>query len=291
MMRSMTGFGVGETPLGSGRISLEARSVNHRFLDVRVRLPREMTEHTLFVEQLARARLSRGRVEICVRYDGALGPALVLDKRRARDVLRALMELREELGLSEPVPLSVLGSIPDLFVLGTESDPEAVRAALSTALDGALAHLEAMRRAEGAHLRADLEGRLKVIESLAAEIAARAPDLAERHRRRLRERIAKLLEGSDARIDAERLELEVAIFADHSDISEELTRLASHSAQFASLLRASEPVGRRLEFLLQEMAREVNTIGSKANEADVAFRVVELKAEIERMREQVQNVE
>jgi uncharacterized protein (TIGR00255 family) len=291
MMRSMTGFGVGEASLGAGRVALEARSVNHRFLDVRTRLPRELGEHGTYLEQLARTRLARGRIELNVRYESAAGSGLVLDKRRAVEALRALTELRDELGLTEPVPLTLLGSIPDLFVIGTEGNTEIVRAALATALDGALVRLETMRCTEGQHLMVDLQSRLKLVEALAAEISARAPELADRYRRRLHERIMRLLDGAASRIDADRLEQEVILFADHVDVSEELTRLASHCAQFASMLISGEPVGRRLEFLLQEMSREVNTIGSKANEAEIAFRVVELKAEIERMREQVQNVE
>jgi uncharacterized protein (TIGR00255 family) len=184
-----------------------------------------------------------------------------------------------------------LGSIPDLFVAPSQGDPEAVRNSLGTALEAALEGLEEMRRAEGRHLKNDLQARLDVIQSLAAEISGLARDLADRFRRRLRERVARLLEGHEAAIDNGRLEQEVALLAEHADVTEELTRLSSHCTQFAALLGNSEPVGRRMDFLLQEMAREVNTIGSKANEADIAFRVVELKAEIERMREQVQNVE
>lgn len=291
MLRSMTGFGVGEAALGTGRIALEIRSVNHRFLDVRVRLPRELSEHSTYLEQLARARLSRGRVELYVRFDGPSLGTLVIDKRRAMEAIRALQELRDELGLTEPVPLSVLGSIPDLFVSPAQSDPDAVRASLQTALEGALAAMDQMRRAEGEHLRADLQARLNTVESLANEIAGLSEGLAERYRRRLRERIQRLLEGQETLLDPGRLEQEVALLADHVDVSEELTRLGCHCRQFGMLLGSDEPVGRRLDFLLQEMAREVNTIGSKANEADIAFRVVELKAEIERMREQVQNVE
>lgn len=291
MLRSMTGFGVGEAYLGASRLTLEARSINHRFLDVRVRMPRELAEYSGFLEQLARSRLSRGRIEICVRFDGPSAPALVIDKRRAIEAIRALTEIRDEMGLSDPVPLSVLGSIPDLFVSPGQQDPELVYAALSRALDEALRVLDAMRCAEGKNLMADMQARLKTVQTLVTEVAALAPELSERYRRRLRERITRLLEGVDATLDAGRLELEVVLFAEHSDVSEELTRLASHGSQFIALLAAVEPVGRRMDFLLQEMAREINTIGSKATEAEIAFRVVELKAEIERMREQVQNVE
>jgi uncharacterized protein (TIGR00255 family) len=287
----MTGIGTGDAPLAGGRVSLEARSVNHRFLDVRVRLPREFTEHTAFLEQAARARLSRGRVEVLVHLDGTGAPALVIDKARAAAALRALSELRDELGLDAPVPLSLLSAVPDLFVVPGQGDPDAVRAALGAALDAALGALDAMRASEGRNLHADLVARLATVRALAADVAALAQGLAERHRRRLRARVARLLDGTDVVLDPSRLEQEVALFAEHADVAEELTRLASHCGHFDALLGASEPVGRKLDFLLQEMAREVNTIGAKASEAEVAFRVVELKAELERMREQVQNVE
>lgn len=287
----MTGFGVGESLLGSGRIFVEARSVNHRFLDVRVRLPKELGEHGTFLEQLARSKLTRGRLEISVRFDGPASGALVLDRRRAFAAMRALMDLRDELGLSDAVPLSLLASVPDLFVNPSSEDPENARRALAASLEVALTGLEKMRVAEGANLHADLRERLRTVRSLATEITGFASELSERYRKRLGERVARLLEGREHMVDKSRLELEIALIADHSDVTEELTRLSSHCGQFAQLLEPNDPAGRRMDFLLQEMAREVNTIGSKSSEADVGLRVVELKAELERMREQVQNVE
>jgi uncharacterized protein (TIGR00255 family) len=291
MLKSMTGIGSSDGVLGSGRLSLEARSVNHRFLDVRVRVPRELSEHGTFLEQLARTRLARGRVEILVRFETAGGAQVVVDKVRAAAALRALAELRDELGVSEPVPLTLLAAVPDLFIASGQHAPDLVRGALSGALDTALAALESMRALEGRNLQTDLQGRLQAVHALVAGIAQHAPEVADRYRQRLRERVARLLDGTDVRCDPGRLEQEVALFADRVDVAEELTRFASHCGQFALLLESTEPVGRKLDFLLQEMAREVNTIGAKASEAGMAFRVVELKAEVERMREQVQNVE
>lgn len=287
----MTGFGLGEAALGSGRIFVEARSVNHRFLDVRVRMPKELSEHGTFLEQLARARVTRGRLEVSVRFDGPASGALVLDRRRALAAMRALMELRDELGLTDAVPLSLLASVPDLFVAPGNDDPDTVRRALAAALQTALTGLEGMRAAEGENLYTDLKNRLRTVRALAAEIAVFSAELSERYRKKLRERVLRLLEGREHLVDNARLEQEIAIVADHSDVTEELTRLSSHCGQFAQLLESDDAVGRRQDFLLQEMAREVNTIGSKSSEADVALRVVELKAELERMREQVQNVE
>lgn len=290
-MRSMTGFGVGEAPLADGALSLEARSVNHRYLDVRVRMPRDLAEHGLYVEQLARAKVSRGRLEISVHHTASAGGALVLDKARAQAVLKGLREVAQELGIHEPVPLSVLGSVPDLFVPTGERDPEAVRGALSTTLERALVALDEMRKVEGRNLGADLRARLGDVASHVARIGQRAPEVVVHCRVRFRERIERLLDGSGQRLEVSRFEQEVALLADHMDVAEELTRLGSHCGQFSKLLEADEPVGRRMDFLLQEMSREVNTVGAKSADAEIALRVVELKAELERMREQVQNVE
>lgn len=287
----MTGFGVGESRLDSGRVFVEARSVNHRYLDVRVRLPKELGEHSTFLEQLARAKLTRGRVEITVRFDGPASGAVVLDRKRAFAAMRALMDLRDELGLSDPVPLSLLGSVPDLFVSPASNDPENARRALAVALETALTGLESMRVVEGENLQRDLKQRLRNVRQLASEVSLFSAELSERYRKKLDERVTRLLEGREHMVDRTRLELEIALIVDHSDITEELTRLSSHCGQFAQFLEPADSVGRKLDFLLQEMAREVNTIGSKSSEADVALRVVELKAELERMREQVQNVE
>ena len=290
MLRSMTGFGIGEAPLGTGRLLIESRSVNHRFLDVRARMPRELAEYCTFLEQHARAKLSRGRVEITARFDGATA-SVVIDKKRAADMYRALDDVRRELGLTEPVPIAVLGTIPDLFVSAFEADSDGVKAAITRALDGSIAALDKMRETEGNHLSVDLSRRVDALRKHTDDVARRAPELPQRYRKRLKDRLARLLEGQDVTLDPSRLEQEVALFADHADVTEELTRLESHIAQFAQLIVSKEPVGRRLEFLLQEMGREINTLGSKANEADIAQRVVEMKAEIEKMREQVQNVE
>jgi uncharacterized protein (TIGR00255 family) len=290
-MRSMTGFGLGEVPIGNGRLGVEIRGVNHRFLDVRVRVPRELGDLPGYVEQLARERFTRGRFEVAVRLDGSgLGVASI-DKERARAAFEALRELRDELAPGTEVPLSLLAAIPDLFVSAADREVERIREATRGAFEAAVRGLDAMRAREGQALRDDLVKRLARLRTLSSEIASRLPDVLESHRKRLRERAERLRVTTDVHVDSSRLEQEVAMFADRSDISEELTRLASHYDQFASLLGLEEAVGRRLDFLLQEMARETNTLGAKSPDAQVAHAVVEVKAEIERMREQVQNVE
>jgi uncharacterized protein (TIGR00255 family) len=297
-MRSMTGFGIGEAPLctddtgaPAGRLSVEIRAVNHRFLDVRVRGPSQVPDLTTTVETLARERLTRGRFDVTVRVDGAGLGAMVIDRDRARTVFRSLAELRDELAPGEPVPLSLLGAVPDLFVPKLEQEMDQLRAALASAFDAALKSLDAMRLREGLALGDDLCRRLVAIRKLSKSVAERSPQTLETYKKRLKERAEKLRLASDLDVDSGRLEQEVALFADRIDVAEELTRLESHTLHFEGLLASSEAVGRRLDFLLQEMAREANTIGSKSQDVGVAHAVVELKAEIERMREQVQNVE
>lgn len=287
----MTGFGLGDVPIGGGKLGVEIRGVNHRFLDVRVRLPRELADLSGFVEQVARERLVRGRYEIALRVEGTLLGAPVLDRERARAAFLALSELRDELAPGSDVPLSLLSVIPDLFVSSVQRDADIVRDAARAAFEAAVVALDAMRQHEGESLRQDLSRRLASVRTLARGIESRAPAVLDAHRRRLRERAERLRISAEIDVDASRLEQELAIFADRCDITEELTRLESHCAQVAVLLGSSEAVGRRLDFLLQEMAREANTLGAKSPDAAISHAVVEVKAEIERMREQVQNVE
>jgi uncharacterized protein (TIGR00255 family) len=290
-MRSMTGFGLGEVPLGSGRLGVEIRGVNHRFLDVRVRVPRELAELAGFVEQVAREKLTRGRYEVVVRVDGTALGVPVLDLDRARGAFKALSELRDELAPGSEVPLALLAAIPDLFISSVDREIEQVRKATRGAFETATSALDAMRSREGIALGDDLVRRLESIRRLARDIERRSPDVLEAHRKRLRDRADRLRMSAELDVDASRLEQEIAMFAERCDISEELTRLESHCSQLASLLTSNEAIGRRLDFLLQEMAREANTIGAKSPDAQISHAIVEVKAEIERMREQVQNVE
>jgi uncharacterized protein (TIGR00255 family) len=287
----MTGFGLGDAPVGGGKLSVEIRGVNHRFLDVRVRTSREVGDLAGFVEQLTRERLTRGRYEVAVRLDGSALSPPTLDMERARSAFRTLQVLRDELAPGVDVPLALLGSVPDLFSSSVDREIDRLRDAARIAFDAAAIALDAMRLQEGRSLCDDLQDRLGRIERLCRDVEQRSPDVVEAHRKRLRERAERLLAATDVEPDAPRLEQEIAIFAERSDICEELTRLESHSAQFSRLLSGDGSVGRRLDFLLQEMAREANTIGAKSPDAPIAHAVIEIKAEIERMREQVQNVE
>jgi uncharacterized protein (TIGR00255 family) len=296
----MTGFGVGDAHLAStstsktppsGKLIVEIRAVNHRYLDVRVRAPSQLPDLASAVEGIARERLTRGRFDVTVRLEGAALGAVTLHQDRARSVFAALVALRDELAPGVDVPLSLLAAVPDLFVPSIEQAGDEVRAALSAAFDGALEALDAMRLREGLALGDDIVRRLVTVRKLATAIGERAPLVVDLYKRKLKERAERLRLAADIDIDAGRLEQELALFADRVDICEELTRLESHTSHFETLLVSADAVGRRLDFLLQEMAREANTIGSKSQDAGIAHSVVELKAEIERMREQVQNVE
>lgn len=299
-MRSMTGFGCGEAQLSAdgastspptGKLTVEIRAVNHRFLDVRVRAPNQLPELAAAVEAIARERLTRGRFDVTVRLEGSALGAVTLQQDRARSVFAALAALRDELAPGADVPLSLLAAVPELFVPSIEQAGDVVRAALARAFDAALESLDAMRRREGLALREDIVGRIATLRRLAGAIGERAPIVVDVYKKKLQERADRLRAGSDVQIDAGRLEQELALFADRVDITEELTRLESHCSHFETLLSSPEALGRRLDFLLQEMAREANTVGSKSQDATIAHAVVELKAEIERMREQVQNIE
>lgn len=290
-MRSMTGFGAGSAPLGPGKLTLEVRSVNHRYLDVRVRLPQEMLGESLFLEQAVRARLSRGRFDVAVRYDG---PPLAsrFDADKARRVYRELAELRNELAPGTELPVGVLAAVPDLYVAQSTFGAGTIQAALGRALDEALANLDGMRLREGAALSTELAARLDSCRRLHQTIRDRVPQSLGEYANRVRSRLTRVIADVGATIEPGRLEAEIALIADRGDITEEVVRLESHFSQLGSLLGGVEPtIGRRLDFLLQEIGREANTVGAKCQDADLGHRVMELRAEIERMREQVQNVE
>jgi uncharacterized protein (TIGR00255 family) len=303
-MRSMTGFGVGDVALPEGRVIAEIRSVNQRFLDVRARLPRELADLSLFAEQVARERLRRGRVELLVHTEGAVIAPCTLDKARARAAFRALADLRDELAPGAEVPLSLLAVVPDLFTPPTGSELGALRRSVKLAVERAIEAMEAMCHREGEALAADLCARSQTVRELLAEVTRLADGTRDAVRRRLRDRLDRLFAEVEVGLDPARLEAEASLLAERSDVTEELTRLSSHLDQFAGVLLdgtgeargpeppvRTEPVGRRLDFLLQEMLREANTLAAKAQDATLAHRVVAIKVELERLREQVQNIE
>lgn len=289
-MRSMTGFGCGEAQLDGSQLICELRALNHRFLDVRVRMPEELNTHAFFVEQLAREQLSRGRFDVGVRLEGGAGRAR-LSLPRAREVYEGLLRLRDELAPGTDVPVVALASFPQLLLDMAPGQGQGLEQALRDAFKSALLGLDQMREREGQALARELAERLSALRELAAQAKTLSLGVAERQLERLRERLGRLLAEVSVSPDPSRLETELALLADKSDVTEELVRLSSHFDQFEALLAESAPVGRRLDFLLQEMSREVNTLGSKSQDVKLSHLVVDIKSQLEKIKEQVQNVE
>ncbi|RZV50949.1 MAG: YicC family protein, partial [Deltaproteobacteria bacterium] len=281
----------GRAALGEGQVVLDIRTVNHRFLDVRVRLPSRIQSRTPNVERVIRAQLERGRVDVSARFEGQTLPEPTLDVDRARAVYGELAALRDALNPEEPLPLALLSSVPDLFVVNRRLDEKELERALEQAAAEACHAVMAMRESEGVALAAELRARLGELGASVEAIRTAAPELLEVRRTRLRDRVEALLAGVDVELEPSRLEQEIAVLADRSDIAEELVRLDSHRDQMLELIENSnKAVGKRIDFLLQEMAREANTIGSKVQDGTMTPHVIALKACIEQMREQAQNV-
>jgi len=290
-MQSMTGYGSGRAALGEGQVVLDLRTVNHRFLDVRVRLPSRIQGRTPTVERVIRARLERGRVDVTARLEGQTLPQPTLDLERARAVYAELAALRDELNPEEPLPLALLSSVPDLFTVDRNIDEEALDRSLEQAAVAACDAVMAMRDKEGDALAAELRSRLSDLGAGVGALKIAVPEMLEARRTRLRDRLDALLAGVNGELEPSRLEQEIALLADRTDVAEELVRLDSHRDQMLELIENSDaPVGKRIDFLLQEMAREANTIGSKVQDATMTTHVIALKACIEQMREQAQNV-
>jgi uncharacterized protein (TIGR00255 family) len=293
LIRSMTGFGAGRAEQGGEAVAVEVRSVNGKFCEVRARLPRELSALEPAIGKAVKARIARGAVDVTVRREGAAGLAGALPEVNlplAAAYAKALRELQSELGLAGDLRLADLVGLDGVVALGEHApDTGDAESATLSALDRAVTALEEMRGREGESLARDLRARLGTVENNAEAIRELSPRSVEAYRDRLTARIAELSRGTPA--EPARLAQEVAFFADRVDIAEELTRLASHLLQMRALIDSGGPVGRKLEFLVQELNREVNTVGSKSQNAAIATRVVELKAELERIREQVANVE
>jgi uncharacterized protein (TIGR00255 family) len=291
----MTGFGRGSCEVGQRRLVVELRSLNHRFLEVKLRLPWAEPALEILIQQHLRQKLDRGIVTVGVREEGGGTPQAVrVDLALARGYWQAIEELREHLGVAEPPTLALLVAQPGVIAVGEGPlDAEGLWQALRPGLDQAVAALVAERAREGAVLASDLRARLDAVDALRARVAGLAAETPEQHRQRLRERLDKVLGVLEPgiNVDPQRLAVEVAILAEKADVAEELTRMGAHLGELRRLLGEAGPVGRRLEFLIQELNREVNTIGSKLQSTTASSLVIEMKAEIERLREQIQNVE
>ena len=292
MLKSMTGYGKGESSTPHGSFIVEIRSVNHRYGEISVRLPRSFYALENDVKRLASAHLKRGKIDISVQWDESVAANAVpqLDMVVARGYYEAYARLAKELNLPQDAAPSYIMSLKGVMKeIAAPIDETELQPQLLAAVQSAVAALDGMRSREGVALADDLKARRRQIAEWSALIDERTPLMVIEYRQKLKARLDQLLDGVE--MDENRLSQEVAILADRCDITEELVRLASHFNQFDEALGAAEPVGRKLDFLMQEMNREVNTIGSKSNDAAITNLVIQIKAEMEKMREQVQNVE
>jgi len=295
MIRSMTGFGRGEYADDVKTITVEIRSVNHRYCDISIRMPRRYSYAEEKIKAAVKNRLYRGKIEIGVSVDvfGQSDADIRLDKDLASKYYAALKKLGESFEFADSEPtLSLLAKMPDVIkTTAAEDDEEEMVRCFLEATEKALDDITAMRETEGASLVKDLSARADLISDIRGKIEERAPQIEAEYADKLRTRINELLDGA-AEIPEERIAVEAAVFADKANITEELVRLESHVKQLRTFLEGKEEaIGKKMDFLVQEMNREANTIGSKSNDKEITSHMLDLKAEIEKIREQVQNIE
>jgi len=292
MLKSMTGFGRGEGETGLGRVSIESRSVNHRYCDISIRLPKRLTPFENRIKEIIRSQVGRGRIDVSLRLDsvGEDKIQFTVDFHLAGQYFRALQSLKEALGIKDDITLELLAGAKDLITAKEEpGDIEPYWREIVPILNQSLQNMESMKQQEGESLGHDLHQRLEEIVRQLETIKRRFPSHLKAYHNQLRERLRILLEGAE--IDSSRFQQEIAFLAERMDITEEIVRAESHLTQFAALLEGKEAVGRKMDFLLQEIHREVNTISAKANDAEISQRTVEIKSELEKIREQAQNIE
>ena len=294
MIQSMTGYGRIESVQNGRKYTVEMKSLNHRYLEISLRVPAVLSPLELDIKKRIGSKFTRGRIETIVRIDSECSCAVEnryeLNLPLIRNYYELLVQLREELKLEGEITLSMMTGFRDAFVQKEPGlDLCIVWGELGTALDMAMAALIEMRETEGKNVCDDLLLRIGLIVKYIDSIALSAPRVVSEYQVRLGERVKELVGG--IAMDELRLQQEVAIMAEKSDISEEIVRLSSHIVQFRDLLGSSDAVGRSMDFLIQEMVREVNTIGSKSSDAEISRKVIEIKSELSRIREQVQNIE
>ena len=291
-MLSMTGYGKGEARQEDISVTVEVRTVNHRYADISVKLPRSFMVLENKIRKQVGLTLQRGKIDVFVNYELAAGAqaAPVLNHELAAAYHTLLDDLQQERGLAGRISVEFLASQKGVVeIKETELDEAVLEECLFRALSVALDQLVNMRRIEGEETRKDMAERLAVAEELLGQVETRAPQVPLEWQTKLNERLSRL--NSDLEYDPQRVAQEIAVFSDRCDISEEIARFRSHLVQFRGLFDEKEPVGRRMDFLVQELNREVNTMGSKSNDADLTRCVVAMKSELEKVREQVQNVE
>jgi len=292
MITSMTGFGRRQGTWEDSHVTVEIRSVNHRFLETGIRLPKSMSHLEEHFKKAIQGHCRRGRVDLTVLIQGGRGGtrSLQVDAVLAKQYHQALRTLQRTLKLKGAIDVGLLAGLRDVITMSDQPADDPQLAKLVTKLTTqAVQDLAKMRKKEGALLANDIQARIEILRGLKSQVATKAPHVAQEAFDRMKGRVEKLLSSEVP--DQAKLHQELAVFADRSDITEELVRLDAHMIQFEQTLQSTESVGKTLDFLIQEMGREINTIGSKANDLTITSSVVQMKAELERIREQIQNVE
>jgi len=299
MLRSMTGYGRGESAIGDRKFTAEIKSVNHRYNDITIKLPRGMAEFEDSVRKQLLKEITRGKTDVYISYESyARNDVTVKYNEQVADaIVEQLVKMKKRFSTTDGVSLNILTRFPEIFAVersafGQETK-EIILSGITEAVKTALDEFIHMREAEGAALKDDIADKLFIISERLGTVRERAPLVAAAFKEKLIQRIAEFKQnaGMDMPVDENRLMTEVMFYADKSCIDEEITRLASHVKQMGGILTENESVGRKLDFLAQEMNREINTIGSKANDIAIAAAVVDLKSELEKIREQIQNIE
>lgn len=292
MLKSMTGYGRSEAVVGSKKITVEIKSVNHRFSDYNIKVPRQYSYLEEYVRKMISESVSRGKIDVYINIEtqGEADKIITVNKELAGNYISAMRELCTEYGLKDDLTLSSLVSFSDIFSSELKRDDEdELWKNVSSVIQPALEAFISMREREGSRIEEDLAARVEYMTELVKEIDRRSPETVKEYQEKLYAKIHELLDEQS--IDESRILTETAIFADKVAVNEETVRLFSHFDEFKEIINSGEPAGRRLDFLIQEINREVNTIGSKASDLDIAKTVVTLKGEVEKLREQVQNIE
>ncbi len=294
MVKSMTGFGRCETEIHGRAITVEIKSVNHRYFEFSCRITRGYSFLEDKLKAFVNARVARGKIDMFVSVGAAddVPCEVAVNHSLVSGYLNAMKEISDTYGVPNDASVVALSRFPDVFTVNKAAvDEEQLTADVLTAADAALNSFVAMREAEGARMKADILGRAETILSIVSEIEERSPQTVKEYENRLLERIRQTLENLSVEVDEQRILTEVAVFADKVAVAEETVRLRSHFEQLRAFLSLDQPVGRKIDFIIQEMNREANTIGSKVQDAVLAHKVVDIKSEIEKIREQVQNIE
>ncbi len=291
MIKSMTGFGRGKYENEGRTYTVEIKSVNHKYSDINVRLPRFLNSVEDKIRKRVAEVISRGKIDIFVSFENysSQGTTIRINKELAKEYIKELKSLAEEADLRFDLNVIDVSKFPEILKLEDEDNDELIGQEVMIAVDDALEKFVSMREVEGQKLVEDIERRIYLIQEKVNEVTKFSSTLVEEYMARLQVRVNELL--APGTVDEARLMQEIVIFSDKSSIEEELTRLKSHISQFLELIKQSSPIGKKIDFLIQEINREVNTIGSKANSLDITNKVIEIKTEVENIREQIQNIE